>query len=153
MVRIDRYQEQCPFQTARVRVRAAAVALPSTSLSLPRFWELINLMPGMDHCAPLTLHVSQVNPAAAQKTPRLAHLHLRLRGNDLSKEGFGSGITVTAFWRATIRSYGLDGRGSIPAGARNFSLLHSVRIGSEAHPASSLVSTGGILPEGKSVRA
>jgi hypothetical protein len=33
----------------------------------------------------------------------------------------------------TAMDYGLEGRGSIPGGSRNFSLFHSVQIGSEAH--------------------
>jgi hypothetical protein len=41
--------------------------------------------------------------------------------------------------------YGLDGPGSTPAGARYFSVLHSVHAGSEAHPASYPVGTGGSI--------
>jgi hypothetical protein len=41
---------------------------------------------------------------------------------------------------------GLDGRCSISVGARNSSLLHSVQIGSEAHPASYKMGTGGCFP-------
>jgi hypothetical protein len=36
-----------------------------------------------------------------------------------------------------------------PAGAGNFSLLHSVQTGSGVHPASYPMSTGGSLPRGK----
>jgi hypothetical protein len=38
--------------------------------------------------------------------------------------------------------YRLDGRGSIPGGAENFSLLYNVQTGSEAHPASYPLGTG-----------
>jgi hypothetical protein len=37
----------------------------------------------------------------------------------------------------------------ISAGVRDFSLAHNVQIGSEAHPASYPMSTGGSFPEGK----
>jgi hypothetical protein len=33
-------------------------------------------------------------------------------------------------------SYGMDGRSSIPGGARDFSVIHRVRTDSGAHPAS-----------------
>jgi hypothetical protein len=37
----------------------------------------------------------------------------------------------------------LDGRDQFPAEARDFSLLHSVKTGSEVHPASYKMGTGG----------
>jgi hypothetical protein len=40
-----------------------------------------------------------------------------------------------------------------PAGARNFSLLHTVQTGSGAHPASSPMGTGDSFPGGKAVEA
>jgi hypothetical protein len=46
--------------------------------------------------------------------------------------------------------YRLDVRGSIPDRDRRFSLLHSFQTGSEAHPASSPIGTGGSFPRGKS---
>jgi hypothetical protein len=52
--------------------------------------------------------------------------------------------------------YGLDDRGSrvrLPAGAGNFSLHHRVQKGSEAHPASYPMGTGGSFPEGKAAGA
>jgi hypothetical protein len=45
--------------------------------------------------------------------------------------------------------YGLDDRGSeigFPVGARNFSLHHRVQTGSEVHPASCPLDTGGSFP-------
>jgi hypothetical protein len=48
--------------------------------------------------------------------------------------------------------YGLDDRGSrvrFPAGARNFSLHHSVQNCSGAHPASYPMGTGDFFPGGK----
>jgi hypothetical protein len=48
--------------------------------------------------------------------------------------------------------YGLNDRGSrfrFPAGAGNLSLHHRVQNGSEAHPTSYSVSSGGCLPGGK----
>jgi hypothetical protein len=43
-------------------------------------------------------------------------------------------------WTAGVR---------FPAGARDFSLLHSVETGSDAHPASYPMGTGGCKPGGK----
>jgi hypothetical protein len=42
--------------------------------------------------------------------------------------------------------YGLDDRGSIPAGERDLSFLHSIQIGSEAHLASYPLGTGRSFP-------
>jgi hypothetical protein len=50
-------------------------------------------------------------------------------------------------------SYWLDGQDSIPSRARDFSLLHSVRTGSEAHPTSHEMGSGTSSPEGKAVEA
>jgi hypothetical protein len=44
--------------------------------------------------------------------------------------------------------YGLEGPGSIP-GRQDLFLLHIVRTGSEAHPASYPVGTGGDFPGGR----
>jgi hypothetical protein len=51
-----------------------------------------------------------------------------------------------------VTGYGLDGQGLIPAGARDFSLLHSVQTGSEAHPTSYRMGTRGSFPGGKVAR-
>jgi hypothetical protein len=40
-----------------------------------------------------------------------------------------------------------------PAGARDFSLLHSVKTWPEAHPVSYPMGTGGRFPEGKAAGA
>jgi hypothetical protein len=53
--------------------------------------------------------------------------------------------------RAT--GYGLDGRVRFPAGVTDFSLLHSVQTGSEAHPASYTIDTGGSFPGNKAAGA
>jgi hypothetical protein len=45
----------------------------------------------------------------------------------------------------TSTSYGLDGRGSICDGNREYSLLHSVQTSSRAHPAFYAMDTGGSL--------
>jgi hypothetical protein len=42
--------------------------------------------------------------------------------------------------------YGLEGNVPVPAGARDFSLLHSVQTGTAAHPASYPMDTGGPYP-------
>jgi hypothetical protein len=52
--------------------------------------------------APLPIHVAQVNPAAAQKTPWLAHLHPRLTGNVDQEDA----RVVLALWRCLTRNYG-----------------------------------------------
>jgi hypothetical protein len=44
--------------------------------------------------------------------------------------------------------YGLDGRGSIPGEARDFSLLHSIQTGSGTHLASHSMGTAGSFPGG-----
>jgi hypothetical protein len=52
--------------------------------------------------------------------------------------------------------YGLDDRGSgiqFPARAGNFSLHHRIQNGSEAHPASYPMGTGGSFPGGKAAGA
>jgi hypothetical protein len=49
----------------------------------------------------------------------------------------------------TAMGYGVDGRVSIPGWTRDFSLLHNVHIGSEAHPASYSMDAGGCFPGGK----
>jgi hypothetical protein len=41
--------------------------------------------------------------------------------------------------------YGLDDRGSIPGKRKDFSLLHNVHTGSEAHPAPYKIGTEGSL--------
>jgi hypothetical protein len=46
----------------------------------------------------------------------------------------------------SLYSDGLDGRGSIPSSVKCLSLLHSVQIGSEAHPASIQSVPGEISP-------
>jgi hypothetical protein len=51
------------------------------------------------------------------------------------------------------RGYGLDGHSSIPGRSKDFSVLHSIHIGSEAHPASYPVSTRAFSLEGKAARA
>lgn len=58
---------------AHARGRAEAVALPRTSFSLPRTFT------GSLHSQFEV--TAQANTTAAQKTPRFAPLHLRLRGN------------------------------------------------------------------------
>jgi hypothetical protein len=45
-------------------------------------------------------------------------------------------------------SYGLTAQGSIPGRARDFSPLHCVQTGSEAHPASYPMGTGDFSPGG-----
>jgi hypothetical protein len=45
--------------------------------------------------------------------------------------------------------YGLDSRVRFQAGARDFSLFHSVQTGSGAQPASYPMDTGGDFPGGK----
>jgi hypothetical protein len=45
-----------------------------------------------------------------------------------------------------VIDYGLEAGGPFRAGARDFSLLHSVPTGSGAHPAYSLLSTGAHSP-------
>jgi hypothetical protein len=42
---------------------------------------------------------------------------------------------------------------SVPSWGREFSVLHVVKTGSEAHPASYPMGTGGFFPEGKAARA
>jgi hypothetical protein len=49
-----------------------------------------------------------------------------------------------------VSDYGLDDRGSIPAGARGFSSNLCVQTGSRAHPASCTMGTGGPFPGAKS---
>jgi hypothetical protein len=49
--------------------------------------------------------------------------------------------------------YGLDGRGSIPEGASDFSLFYSVQTGSGAHPASYPMGTRSFFPKGKAAWA
>jgi hypothetical protein len=51
----------------------------------------------------------------------------------------------------TGTSYGLYSQGSILGRAIDFSLRHSGQTGSEAHPPSYTMDTGGFFPEGKSV--
>jgi hypothetical protein len=48
-----------------------------------------------------------------------------------------------------VSDYGLDDRGSIPAGAKDFSFILCVQTGSEAHSASCPMGTGGPFPGGK----
>jgi hypothetical protein len=55
-------------------------------------------------------------------------------------------ITVTMARCAKIRVW-------FPVGAGNSSLWHSVQTGSEAHPASYPMGTGGSFPGGKAARA
>jgi hypothetical protein len=55
--------------------------------------------------------------------------------------------TKTSFGIAT--GNGLSRGVQFPAGAWDFSFLHSVQTGSEAHPTSSLVGTGGSFPGDK----
>jgi hypothetical protein len=50
-------------------------------------------------------------------------------------------------------AYGLGGQGSIPGKGKSFFLLHNVRTGSEAHPASYPMGTGGSLRRGKAAGA
>jgi hypothetical protein len=45
-----------------------------------------------------------------------------------------------------VSDYGLDDRGSIPAGAKNFSYRLFVQTGSGAHPASCTMGTGVLTP-------
>jgi hypothetical protein len=51
-----------------------------------------------------------------------------------------------------VSDYGLDDQAigvRSPAGAKDFSSIRSVQTGSEAHPASSPMGTGGPFPRGK----
>jgi hypothetical protein len=48
-----------------------------------------------------------------------------------------------------VSDYGLGDRGSIPAGAKDFSSNLRVQTGSEAHPASCRMGTGGPFPGAK----
>jgi hypothetical protein len=51
-----------------------------------------------------------------------------------------------------VSDYGLDGRAigvRSPAGAKDFSSILSVQTGSESHPASCTMGTGGPFPGGK----
>jgi hypothetical protein len=47
----------------------------------------------------------------------------------------------------------LDGRFRFPAGTRDFSFLHSIQTGTEIHPASYPMVTGGSFPERKAAGA
>jgi hypothetical protein len=49
-----------------------------------------------------------------------------------------------------VSDYGLDDRGSIPGGAKDFSSSLCVQTGSEAHTASCIMGTGGPISGGKS---
>jgi hypothetical protein len=55
-----------------------------------------------------------------------------MMGNWVSSVGIVTNVT----------GYGLNGNDSIPGGARDFSLLHSIQTGSGAHAASHLVGSG-----------
>jgi hypothetical protein len=50
---------------------------------------------------------------------------------------------------STVSDYGLDGRGSIPDRAEDFSSNLCIQTGSGAHPASYIMGTGGSFPGGK----
>jgi hypothetical protein len=52
----------------------------------------------------------------------------------------------------SFKQYKLDGRHSIPSRTRNFSALYNVQTGSEVHPASYSMGTGGSIPGGKAGR-
>jgi hypothetical protein len=59
------------------------------------------------------------------------------------------------FSGSTVNGYELKGRGTgvrFAAGARDFSLLHSLQTGSETHAASCTMDTGRSLPGGKLAR-
>jgi hypothetical protein len=51
-----------------------------------------------------------------------------------------SSVGIPTGWTVGVR---------FPAAARNFSLFHSVQIGSGAHPVSYTMRNGGLFPEGK----
>jgi hypothetical protein len=57
---------------------------------------------------------------------------------------FVSSYTISFLYSSVGIATGLDGRGSIPGKARDFSLPHSVHAGSVSHPASCLMGTEGI---------
>jgi hypothetical protein len=48
-----------------------------------------------------------------------------------------------------VAGYGIDGEVRFPAGVRDFYRLHSVHTGSEVHPVSTPVGTGGFFSCGK----
>jgi hypothetical protein len=62
--------------------------------------------------------------------------------------GTGAGIAQSVLRRATGWTAGVR----FPAGAKAFSLLHSVQTGSVAHPASYPMGSMGLFPRGQSGR-
>jgi hypothetical protein len=52
-----------------------------------------------------------------------------------------------------VTDYRLKTEIRFPAGARDFSLFHSIQTGFGAHPASYPIGTGGSFPKGKTAEA
>jgi hypothetical protein len=73
--------------------------------------------------------------------------------NDKVLAGLGSSWPLLPKEQQCWCRTGLECRGSIPGRGKGFSLLHNVQTGSEAHPASYLMGTGGSFAVGKAAGA